>query len=39
MATATPTPTPTPAPAAAPERRRTWRTLPVVLPLRQSVGL
>jgi peptide/nickel transport system permease protein len=39
MATATPTPTPTPAPAAAPERRRTWRTLPVVLQLRQSVGL
>src|SRR4051794_14082966 len=39
MATATPTPTPTPAPTAAPERRRTWRTLPVVLQLRQSVGL
>src|SRR3954471_8010348 len=39
MATATPTPTPTSAPAAAPERRRTWRTLPVVLQLRQSVGL
>src|SRR3954469_4380405 len=38
MATATPTPTPTATPAA-PERRRTWRSLPVVLQLRQSVGL
>src|SRR3954453_11698507 len=38
MATATPTPTPTPTPAA-PRRRRSWRGLPVVLQLRQSVGL
>ncbi|HVI37221.1 MAG TPA: ABC transporter permease, partial [Gaiellales bacterium] len=38
MATATPTPTPAPTPAAPPHRR-TWRTLPVVLQLRQSVGL
>src|SRR3954471_13886577 len=36
MATATPTSTPAP---PAPEHRRTWRTLPVVLQLRQSVGL
>src|SRR3954468_10427979 len=34
MATVTSTPAP-----PAPERRRTWRTLPVVLQLRQSVGL
>jgi peptide/nickel transport system permease protein len=34
MATVTPTPAP-----PAPERRRSWRTLPVVLQLRQSVGL
>jgi peptide/nickel transport system permease protein len=34
MATVTPTPTP-----AAPQHRRSWRTLPVVLQLRQSVGL
>src|SRR3954463_2743733 len=40
MATATPTPTPTPtATPAAPARRRTWGSLPVVLQLRQSVGL
>src|SRR3954469_3491387 len=36
MATATPTLTPAP---PTPEHRRTWRTLPVVLQLRQSVGL
>src|SRR6201746_2379947 len=29
----------TPPTAAAPERRRSWRTLPVVLQLRQRVGL
>jgi peptide/nickel transport system permease protein len=34
MATATTTPAP-----PAPERRRSWRTLPVVLQLRQSIGL
>src|SRR3954469_125059 len=34
MATVTSTPAP-----PAPEHRRTWRTLPVVLQLRQSVGL
>src|SRR3954465_13907376 len=36
MATATPTLPPAP---PTPEHRRTWRTLPVVLQLRQSVGL
>src|SRR4051794_39661105 len=30
---------PSPPPPPAPEHRRTWRTLPVVLQLRQSVGL
>jgi hypothetical protein len=34
MATATTTSAP-----PAPERRRSWRTLPVVLQLRQSIGL
>src|SRR4051794_24739571 len=38
MATATPTPTPTSTPVA-PSPRRSRRSLPVVLQLRQSVGL
>jgi peptide/nickel transport system permease protein len=40
MATVTPTPTPTPTPVPVPSvHRRSWRTLPVVLQVRQSIGL